>query len=43
MELSANRRFTSKLVLEDTTIVFQEKRGKRGRKKQAYISPYISL
>jgi len=27
MELSANRRYTSKLVLEDTTIVFQRRKG----------------
>lgn len=29
MELSANRRYTSKLVLEDTTVVFQKMKGER--------------
>lgn len=29
MELSANRRYTSKLVLEDTTIAFQKMKGER--------------
>lgn len=33
MELSANRRYTSKLVLEDTTIVFQKTKGERTEKK----------
>lgn len=32
MELSANRRYTSKLVLEDTTIVFQKTKGERAEK-----------
>lgn len=32
MELSANRRYTSKLVLEDTTTVFQKTKGERAEK-----------
>lgn len=35
MELSANRRYTSKLVLEDTTIVFQKTKGERAGKNKS--------
>lgn len=35
MELSANRRYTSKLVLEDTTIVFQKMKGERAEKNKS--------
>lgn len=35
MELSANRRYTSKLVLEDTTIVFQKTKGERAEKNKS--------
>lgn len=34
MELSANRRYTSKLVLEDTTVVFQKMKGERSGKNK---------
>lgn len=37
MELSANRRYTSKLVLEDTTIVFQKTKGERAEKKHTCL------
>lgn len=36
MELSANRRYTSKLVLEDTTIVFQKTKGERTEQKKIH-------
>lgn len=35
MELSANRRYTSKLVLEDTTIVFQKTKGESAEKNKS--------
>lgn len=35
MELSANRRYTSKLVLEDTTVVFQKTKGERAEKNKS--------
>ena len=35
MELSANRRYTSKLVLEDTTIVFHKTKGERAEKNKS--------
>lgn len=39
MELSANRRYTSKLVLEDTTTVFQKTKDERSEKIKGY-TPY---